>query len=386
MWFEIQPPKIDINNPWAEEPPFDRYEFTLPTKKGPAAPARFVDREINREREYAGVACDFLQYIYFKQEVLSKYERDSRFEVKDSGEVICQDYWGLRKSISRIGNDLLKTYIGDFAEELPFEEWSHWQQFAVEPPSSETFRTINGEPKIPSEVKYLIQNLDMLNKALTNLAQAMNVIALTSFWCGSGESLAARSLKRVYPTTASDDEFLERATFMSTLVIDGLKPKVLRQLCRAWDSGFHQGDGGKSLGSRRLLERITLSALLMEQLQANEAEIPMLVRRIGEQSACIRDFDLQIEIKNLYDRMRNDLAPLAFLYDLRIHGGLAHRPNKKKAAAAAKELGLPAEDWHRSHFLDLIRMVATSVSKATDYLESAAGEYMGRQLSKRHKN
>ncbi len=84
--------------------------------------------------------------------------------------------------------------------------------------------------------------------------------------------------------------------------------------------------------------------------------------------------------------MRDDLAPLVFLYNLRTHGGLAHRLNKKKAATAAKKLGLPTEDRRRSHFLDFIKLVATSVNQANDYLEVAAGEYMGCQLSKRRKN
>ncbi len=239
-----------------------------------------------------GVACDFNQDIYFKQEVLSKYERDSRCEVRDSGAVICQDYWGLQKSVSRIGNDFLRTWIGDFAKELPFEEWTYWKQFAVESPSSETLRAINEEPEIPSEVNYLIQNLNMLSGALTNLAHAMDVPVPSSFWGGSGESLAARSLKRVYPTTASDDEFLERATLISTLVIEGLEPKALRQLCRAWGSDFYKGNNGESLGSRRLLERITFSALLMEQLQANVSEIPKLVKQVEGQSTRRRDSDL----------------------------------------------------------------------------------------------
>ena len=34
LWFEIQPLEIDIDDPWADEPPFDLYEFTLPTREG----------------------------------------------------------------------------------------------------------------------------------------------------------------------------------------------------------------------------------------------------------------------------------------------------------------------------------------------------------------
>ena len=39
LWFENQPPEINIDDPWADEPPFDPYKFTLPTRSGSVAPA-----------------------------------------------------------------------------------------------------------------------------------------------------------------------------------------------------------------------------------------------------------------------------------------------------------------------------------------------------------
>jgi hypothetical protein len=40
--FEIKRPAIDIEDPWAEEPQFDPYTFTLPTQAGPVASARWA--------------------------------------------------------------------------------------------------------------------------------------------------------------------------------------------------------------------------------------------------------------------------------------------------------------------------------------------------------
>lgn len=63
--------------------------------------------------------------VYFRQEVLTKYEGASGFEVGDDGSVSCHNYWGLVRSTARLGNELLATAIGDFAEGVPFEEWLH---------------------------------------------------------------------------------------------------------------------------------------------------------------------------------------------------------------------------------------------------------------------
>src|ERR1700738_1873860 len=40
--FGIKPPAIDIEDPWAEEPQFDPYTFTLLTQAGPVEPARWA--------------------------------------------------------------------------------------------------------------------------------------------------------------------------------------------------------------------------------------------------------------------------------------------------------------------------------------------------------
>jgi hypothetical protein len=371
LWFEIQPSEINIDDPWADEPPFDLYEFTLPTRSGPVAPGRWSWKGIPKEgQKFQGEVCDFMDRIYFKQEVLSKYEGASGFDVLDDGSVSCRGYWGLVRSTSRIGNELLSTAIGDFAEGVPFEEWSHWRQYAVEPPGQETAGALSEEQTIPDAVNSLIRQLDTLNVTFASFANMIGVEITGPLWRGSLESLAGRQLKWVYPTTADDDEFLKRATLMSTLVIDGLTPKVLRKLLLALANGLHLNDQCKSLGSRKLLERVTLIAMLIKDFQPIRAEIPLLVKQAeGQDSAS--DPDLQTEVKRSFQKIRDQLAPLAFLYDLRTHGGLAHAPNKGKVATAVAKFDLPERNWRRTDYLRLLSLVAVSIGKIDDHLIGA---------------
>ena len=214
-----------------------------------------------------------------KQEVLSKYEGASGFDVRDDGSVSCRDYWGLVRSTSRLGNELLSTAIGDFAEGVPFDEWPHWKQHAVEPPSLQTINVLREEQPVPDAVNSLVEQLKVLNATFARFADAMEAKISVSLWSCSLESLAGRQLKWVYPTTADGDELLKRAKLMSTLVIDGLVPKSLRKVLRTWDKGLHLSDQCQPLGSRRLMERATLIAVLIEEFQATSAEIPELVRQ-----------------------------------------------------------------------------------------------------------
>lgn len=374
LWFEVKPPKIDIDDPWAEEPSFDPYTFTLPTRVGPVAPARWQHFRKTEGRSFEGAVCDFTSPVYFRQEVLSKYEGASGFDVSDNGSVSCRHYWGLVRSTARGGNELLTTYIGDFAEGVPFEEWPHWKQYAVEPPSLETVDALREEQTVPDGVNSLVQALYRLNAAFAGFANSIGVAKPEPPWQGSLDSLAARQLKWVYPADADDDEFLKRATLVSTLVIDALAPRSLRELLNAVGEDLHLNDGsqGQSLGSRNLLQRVTLIAILVQDFQPTFGEIPTLVRRAEGTVPSASAADLQDELTRSYRRVRDEFAPLAFLYDLRTHGGLVHPPNRAAAATAATQLGLPKENWHRADYLRLLSLVTSSITKVSEHLDAAA--------------
>lgn len=372
LWFEIKPPAIDIRDPWAEEPPFDIYGFTLPTSAGDVAPARWRHLRDQERHTFRGEVCDFMDHVYFRQEVLTKYENQAGFEVKDDGSVLCGHYWGLTRSTSRLGNELLFTSIGDFAEGVPFEEWPHWKRYAVAPPSSESLKVLAQEATIPESVNSLINALNGLNGAFGELTASLGIRVADAVWRGSVDSLACRQLKWIYPATASDDEFLKRATLVSTLLLDGIQSAPLRESLKSIEPNLHKSfdNPPQSLGSRNLLQRVTLVAVLLRLLQPETSELTELVRQ-AESKAQSSTPELKSELQEYYNQVRDEFSPLAFLYDLRVHGGLAHPPNKQAAATAAANLGLPSGNWHRNDYLALLKLVIRSVRRVSERLEAA---------------
>lgn len=378
LWFEIRPPAIDIDDPWADQPPFDPYMFTLPTRVGPVAPARWKHfRGTEGRAAFEGEVCDFMDRVWFRQEVLTKYEGSSGFDVADNGSVSYHHYWGLVRSTARLGNELLATAIGDFAEGVPFEEWPHWKQYAVEPLSQEAAEALRDEQTVADAVNSVVQVLGELNDAFARIAASLGVTILERPWRGSIDSLAGRQLKWVYPATADDDEFLKRATLASTLVIEALEPASLRKLLSAVGSSLHMNDENppRLLGSRNLLQRVTLVAVLIEDFRPDIAAIPMLVKQAEGKATIAGDADLQAELARSHRRVRDEFAPLAFLYDLRTYGGLAHSPNKEEVATAAAKLGLPKGNWHRTDYLRLLNLVAESVHQISRHLDIVAQGY-----------
>jgi hypothetical protein len=231
---------------------------------------------------------------------------------------------------------------------------------------------LNQEQKVGDAVNGLVQALGGLNRAFAWLASSLGIDFREPLWSGSLDSLASRQLKWVYSTSADDNEFLKRATLVSTLVLEALNPKLLRKLLQQLDGTLHQNSENppRTLGSRRLLERVTLVAVLMENVRPDIAEIPMLVRRAEGETVSVDD--LQAELEILYKRIRDEFAPPAFLYDLRIHGGLAHQANMREAAKAAIALGFPKSGWHRTHYLNLLNRLTSSISRTSEHLRSGA--------------
>lgn len=372
LWFEIKPIEIDIEDPWAEQPSFDLYAYTLPTQYGPVAPARWTHFRKTEGREFAGTSCDFMSRVYFRQEVLSKYEGSFGFDVKDNGSVNCR-YWGLSRSTGRHGNELISTAIGDFAEGLPFEEWQHWKQFAVEPPSIETIQAIRQEQSVPEAVNLIAESLQNLNRSFSIMSSIFGVSIPTSLWNGSLESLSGRQLKWFYPTNADDDEFLKRATLLSTLVLDELFAPSIRKLLNAIGKNLDQtfDQNPKTLGSRNLLQRLTLIAGLFEGFQPPTEELPILIKQAETKTLSLVEESLQAELEKLNNSIRNEFAPLAYLYDLRTYAGLAHPPDKAKAEQAAGLLGLPRGNWHRTDYLRLLDIVAKGIRQVSERIDNA---------------
>jgi hypothetical protein len=374
LWFEIKPPAIDVNDPWVDEPTFDPYAFTLPTRTGLVAPARWKHLHRGDGKTFEGTTSTFMDRVFFRQEVLTKYEGAAGFEIKDDGSVSCDHYWGLVRSTSRLGNELLSTAIGDFAESVPFEEWPHWKQYAVEPPTQETAQSLAQESTIPEAVNSLLNALNRLNATFAEMAASLGVTIADPLWRGSLDSLAGRQLKWVYPAAADDDEFITRATLASTLFLDGLQPASLRKLLNAVGKKLHETfeKSPKPLGSRNLLQRATFIALLIEAIQPKRTKLTTLVKQAEGKGKSPVEPDLQAELERLHEQVRHEFAPLAFLYDLRIHGGLAHPPNKAEAATATAKLGLPTGNWHRNDYLRLLKLVADTFERISEHFESAA--------------
>lgn len=372
LWFVIEPRAINLDDPWAEEPPFNPFTFTLPTRSGPVAPARWSGlRVTDQKKRFKGQTCNFMDIIYFRQEVLIRYETSSDFRVTDNGDVLCGSHWALNRSTFRLGNDLICTAMGDWAEGVPYSEWLHWQMHAVEPPSYEAVEALRGDKSLPDLVNGLSQGFSNLNASFFSFVSAIGGNSGERLWGGSLDGLPARQMKWVYPSNASEDEFLKRATLASTFLIDELSSKAMRGALMKVGAELHLGRDKKPLGSRNLLQRCVFVASVISDLRPSIGDVAALVELTESPTSQNADQDLKSELLQLFQAVRADFSPLAFLYDLRVHGGIAHPPNKAEASAAATRLGLRPSNWTRDDFIKVVSLITASVEKLASRMSDA---------------
>ena len=67
LWFCILPPALNTTRPLEEQPSFDVYAFTLPTRGGEAAPWRYRGSAANPERPFSGAIVDHMTPVFFRQ-------------------------------------------------------------------------------------------------------------------------------------------------------------------------------------------------------------------------------------------------------------------------------------------------------------------------------
>lgn len=376
LWRKIDPPRVDMSNPWDETIPFDAALFTLPTADGDVAPARWKSFPGWEKAKFAGTRCNFMDRVYFQADVLQKYESTPNFRVLDDGSVICGGCWSLQRGTHRIGNALISTGIGDFAEGVPFEEWPHWKQYSVFPPDEQALQRYLQELPLPEVINRLLDSLQALNGAAIYCEGHFSAPPHGPVWEGIGHDEAIRKLKSVYPDSARDEEFLLRATCISTVVDGGLRPEALRQVVGRFGSGLQLKDPQKSksnaLGSLKLLERWVLIATIIHQLSLSKfGKLKTLV--IGAESTTRPpklEGDLWNELRAIRRTVAAGMAPLFCLNDIRNSGGTAHPLSSKRISKALKGLGLPPNGFTRLSLLALVKTVTETLDLATNRISN----------------
>ena len=368
LWIALLPPALNTTRPFDEQPAFDVYAFTLPTRDGEAAPARYRGAAGSPEKPYSGVLTDHMTPVYFRQAVLEKYQGSATYVVSDDGGVQCDHFWSTGPSTRLLANEFVAIPIGDFGIHVPFDDWPHWKQHAVAPPGRETLDVAYGEPAIVDLVNDLFEKFKDLNQAFY-VACFNHGVDGTLLWDGSLDTPAGRNLKRYYRDDAHDDVFLERATFAATL-LDELRAKPLKAFLRSFDTTLHLDfETGDPLRSFRLLQRAALAVQISVSMHPQRETISRLVRAAEGYGEPGLDPNLLRDLEQINADVRSRLAPLALLTEVRNKAGVAHKPaSSQTLGEIVGRLGLPKRGWKRREYISFLQTIGAGVATASALL------------------
>ena len=178
---------------------------------------------------------DFLDFVYFKEEVLKKYESNKDYKIGDDGTVLFGHKWGLFRGVHRVSKGFLAVHLGDLGEAFPQKELEHWRKYNVKPPKIKTpnyytdfrdtiQRTLNFMKNTNERVKHHLDkfywDIEIKNKnifLMENLEDTLN------------------HLRKIINKKTTLDDFQSRVIFFNILILESINYKMLSDFLKKLD-------------------------------------------------------------------------------------------------------------------------------------------------------
>ncbi|WP_445475690.1 hypothetical protein ACT9XH_02835 [Methanococcoides methylutens] len=194
----------------------------------------------------------FMDSVYFKEEVLKKYEGDVNYQIGDNGTVQFGYEWGTFRGCYRVADGIICVNLGDLGEGFPDEELKHWKLYNVHPDDVNItsyytdFRdTINrlvhfmeiSNTQVKTKIKLYYPeathfNTDSFDDNLFDLKHADHHL---------------RFLKKVINESTSAEELEMKIVTLNCLVIDSINTKLLSKLLDRLDGNLKYASSALTL-------------------------------------------------------------------------------------------------------------------------------------------
>ena len=334
----------------------DAPKVTLKTSSGPV--------EMKKTIGIGYDVGDFLSVAYFSSEVLKKYEDDKRYRIDDTGGVHYAGVWGIFRGIWRLGDEVIRANVGDVAEGLPYEEWSHWASHNIDPLSIEEHRELQRTKPIQQLLNFLVSEVESFeNRQLLFMTRRGVHVdePLFKFRNSEQKEEIIRELKKTFTRRTTRNEFLNRTVELYKLLIDSLNGGLLASIVDSYDPNAKFDEQRQPKGSLKLLltylefqtvERICRwSGVTEEEITSKVVEYYNSLQQSNFQA--IDDFLLH-EARQKVNTLREAFDVLFILYALRSKAGGAHLGKNREFKSAMRFLGFSE---NHDNFLQAYRVL-----------------------------
>lgn len=178
----------------------------------------------------------FLELVYFKEDVLKKYESHKDFKIGDNGTVLFGNKWGLFRGVYRVAKGYIAANLGDLGEGLPTKELEHWKKYNVKPSS---IRKEERYFDFRDTIKRMIHFMNLSNQRIGNHIRKfyfdINIQNTDLFDLKDVENIL-NHLKKVINNKTTLDEFQSRIIFLNILLIESINTELIIKIFNRIDA------------------------------------------------------------------------------------------------------------------------------------------------------
>ncbi len=207
-------------------------DITFLTHSGQKSAKKAVSHKIN----------GFFDKVYFKEEVLKKYESDKNYRVGDNGTVLFGYDWGLFRGAYRVAKGVIAVNLGDLGEGFPDEELEHWKKYNINPKS---IKIADRYYDFRNDIRRIVHFMTEANIRFKNyLNKFFPDITISSEKLFILDEMEAtlNHIKKIINKDTSLDEFQSRIIFLNIFILESINTKAIIEIFDKIDSNLKYGD------------------------------------------------------------------------------------------------------------------------------------------------
>lgn len=249
----------------------------------------------------------YMDFVFFKEEVLQKYESQKNFKVGDSGTVQFGHKWGTFRGVFRVAKGYIGAHLGDLGEGFPTKELLHWKNYNVPPssvPKHERYVDFR------NSIKRMLFFMDKTNQRIGRHLEKFYSSAYKDdvIFNLKDMDVTLNHLKKVINKNTTRDDFQSRIIFLNMFLLESINTRLIISIFNKIDKRLSYSY--ESLGLDELYRNYLLSSTPKQlkaklKCQINPLKSLELLKRFLLVLNFQHDVTVSLKIRDLNDLQKN---------------------------------------------------------------------------------
>lgn len=212
---------------------------------------------------------NFRKSIFFKNDVLNKYEHNSSKFTIENGSIHCKGSWSLKYYLNKV--EEVHVFLKDLCR-IPFEEQKYWKAYNIL--SEEDINKQAIDLEIKGDWFRTPEKIEILKENISNFPLIKHENEEICIFKISKTLLSIKNINSIkYIETNSPEEIEKEVNFLNKIIIESLKEKKIKKLIKNKKNSNEEYIGN---GSIKNIEK------LLNQNNIKKHEIELIIKPLNE--------------------------------------------------------------------------------------------------------